>query len=399
MNALSTRRGLAPVDRHFARLIGRLARQAGEDAALLEETAAWVSRERGRGHSCLLLEKAAGQPKLGGDESGPGRTPSKDRSRKVEHLPSLEAWRETLRGSSLVALPDDASGPGAAVAKNLTSKPLTPKLLTPKPLVLDASDRLYLWRYWRAEQKLAARLLAMAPTGDGEAGLAASVAALWRRLFPDAAGAEIDSQAAAAAAALTSPLSLVSGGPGTGKTTTVVRLLAVAAEAWPDLRIQLAAPTGKAAARLDEAIRGQLEKMDEDLRLKVEALPRKAATLHRTLGYSPRTDRFRHHAGRPLTCDLLVIDEASMVDLLMMHAALDALPAGSRLVLLGDRDQLASVETGFVFGDLCAAAGLERPEAESPEPPEARRRLPARLQRAYDLLAGIPTDLETEESG
>ncbi|MEY2633350.1 MAG: exodeoxyribonuclease subunit alpha, partial [Pseudomonadota bacterium] len=160
---------------------------------------------------------------------------------------------------------------------------------------------------------------------------------------------------------------IITGGPGTGKTTTVVRLLAVlqalalaGGKAASPLRIRLAAPTGKAAARLNAAIARavaglKLEALADGERIR-QAIPLQVSTLHRLLGSRPDSRRFRHHGGNPLPLDVLVIDEASMVDLEMMAAVLDALPATARLILLGDKDQLASVEAGAVLGELCRRA-------------------------------------------
>ncbi|MEO1370351.1 MAG: AAA family ATPase, partial [Acidobacteriota bacterium] len=231
------------------------------------------------------------------------------------------------------------------------------------------------WRDRRAASRVAARRVerpgagpAAGPTpqlGVGGIDGVETLGELWRRLFPPGHGDDIDWQAAGAATALESRLTIISGGPGTGKTTTVVRMLALLhAAGAPNAeqkapKFELAAPTGKAAARLVEAIHGQLAELARgglDLRPRLGAI--QAKTLHRLLQYSPRSNRFGRNGERPLTCDVLVLDEASMVDLLMMDAVLEALPAAARLVLLGDRDQLSSVDAGFVFGDLCTAAGL-----------------------------------------
>ncbi|MEX3825071.1 AAA family ATPase, partial [Paraburkholderia sp. BR14262] len=183
-----------------------------------------------------------------------------------------------------------------------------------------------------------------------------------------------DWQKLACALAARSAFSIVTGGPGTGKTTTVVRLLALlqtlalgragqGAHAARPLRIRLAAPTGKAAARLNESIAGAVERLPFDaLQAHVDAvalrnaIPTVVTTLHRVLGTRPGSRRFRHDAANPLPVDVLVIDEASMVDLEMMAAVLDALPPSARLILLGDKDQLASVEAGAVLGELCDRA-------------------------------------------
>lgn len=316
-DALAAAGALEPIDLHLGRLLQRSA--GGEDGDVVALTAALLSRQRSRGHSCIHLADWAGRPF---PAEGPGALPA---------LPDLESWSRSLAASALVG-----DGDGST------------------PLVRDDGGRLYLGRYWHAEKRLAGRLIERL-AGSPPAVDAARLAPLFRRLFPPPDTAAADWQSVAAAVALAGRVALVSGGPGTGKTTTVARVLALLLADDPGLRVALAAPTGKAAARLGEAITGQIAELpiDDELR---GLIPTGASTLHRLLGYQPRRDLFRHHAGRPLTCDALVIDEASMVDLLLMDSALDALPTRARVVLLGDRDQLASVETGFVFGDLCAAA-------------------------------------------
>uniref|UniRef100_UPI0025DD8F0A exodeoxyribonuclease V subunit alpha n=1 Tax=Thiocapsa sp. TaxID=2024551 RepID=UPI0025DD8F0A len=246
------------------------------------------------------------------------------------------------------------------------------------PLVLVGS-RLYLRRYWRYEQAVRAGIddrSARSQSLQGALPIEA-MRSLLERLFPPARtlGQTADWQKLACALAARSAFSIITGGPGTGKTTTVVRLLALLqalalAEPLPDqrlagrplrpLRIRLAAPTGKAAARLNESIAAAVASLPLDDLAQGEvvraAIPITVSTLHRLLGSRPDTRRLRHHAGNPLALDVLVIDEASMVDLEMMAAVLDALPANARLVLLGDKDQLASVEAGAVLGELCGRA-------------------------------------------
>lgn len=185
------------------------------------------------------------------------------------------------------------------------------------PLVLDAEGRLYLHRHFDEERRLARRLLlAASPEGGG--------------------------------------LSITSGGPGTGKTTRVASELATQLQARPGLRIALAAPTGKAAARMTEALRERAADFAPDLR---ERLPGESFTVHRLLGFRPGGG-FAHDAANPLPIDLLVVDEASMLDLALATRLLEAVPPQARIVLLGDKDQLAAVESGAVFADLSAERGL-----------------------------------------
>jgi exodeoxyribonuclease V alpha subunit len=241
------------------------------------------------------------------------------------------------------------------------------------PLVFDG-ERLYLRRYWRDETLVAdsirARAAASRPVESH------SVRTWLDLLFASQrAQQKPDWQKLACAVALRGSVAIITGGPGTGKTYTVARLLALLFAVAPDAarqRIALAAPTGKAAARLKQSI----DKALTDLAERVgAALPLReltsrmgaARTLHSLLGARPDTRAFAHHAGNPLDVDVLIVDEASMVHLEMMASLLDALPPGATLILLGDKDQLASVEAGAVLGDLChdaQAGGYSRATAD-----------------------------------
>jgi exodeoxyribonuclease V alpha subunit len=230
--------------------------------------------------------------------------------------------------------------------------------------VLDEAGRLYLYRYWAYQEALARGLLGRASWTDTARqldGTSAAARGLRERLdalFPRStalAPGEIDGQRVAASVALLRRLCVVSGGPGTGKTTTVTKILALlvesAAERTP--RIELAAPTGKAAARMVEAIRQAKTRLGLEERV-AAAIPDDAKTLHRLLGYRRGRVSFRHGPEHPLPVDVLVVDEASMVDLALMAKLVAALPPAARLLLVGDRDQLASVEAGAVLGDIGA---------------------------------------------
>jgi exodeoxyribonuclease V alpha subunit len=263
----------------------------------------------------------------------------------LAELTTLFPWLEPADASEPAMLPDAEELRGALLASPAVAGPGEQA-----PLILDENDRLYLYRYFAAEQRVAADLAARAgqrlhPDPDQ----AASRLAL---LFPDRT-TEPDLQKIAVALAQLAGLTILSGGPGTGKTWTAARILRLAAAlARQPLNMALAAPTGKAAARLDESIRNSAA----DIGLVPLATLPEAKTLHRLLGCRPDDDSFRHNSANPLDLDLLLVDEASMIDLILMDNLLAALPPSCRLILLGDHNQLASVEAGSLFGDLCRNA-------------------------------------------
>lgn len=262
---------------------------------------------------------------------------------EASDVPDAAAWRDALRASRWVATPerDTIAAPTA-------------------PLVLE-DGLLYLRRYREYERRLAQglqRIAARSPTTSDFTNLAPVFAAL----FPGARNG--DRQAVAAALALQQSLLLITGGPGTGKTATIARLLLLllaqaqqAGNAPP--RVALAAPTGRAAERMAQSLRSaatQLRAAGLDAGL-CDALPTDASTLHRLLGSIVDSPRFRHGADNPLPYDVIVVDEASMVDLPLMCKLVEAVRADARLILLGDRDQLPSVEAGDVLAAIVDAAG------------------------------------------
>ncbi|MCE4058202.1 exodeoxyribonuclease V subunit alpha [Pseudomonas sp. Au-Pse12] len=340
---------LRSLDRAFVGFLHEL--DPGCDPLVLM-AAALTSHQLGHGHVCLDLFETLKEPDFalslppeGDAQSGAPVLPS-------QVLAGLEGahWCKVLAGSRLVALAADHGD----VSRQ-------------RPLVLSGK-RLYLRRYWAYERRidnaLRQRLAVTEATPE-------NLSQRLDGLFGVArASGRIDWQKLACALATRGAFSIITGGPGTGKTTTVVRLLALlqgpAVEARKPLRIRLAAPTGKAAARLTESISLQVRSLavPDDVR---EMIPSEVTTVHRLLGNRPGTRHFRHHAGNRLPLDVLVVDEASMIDLEMMANLLDALPIHARLVLLGDKDQLASVEAGAVLGDLCrdAEAGWYNPQTRA----------------------------------
>jgi exodeoxyribonuclease V alpha subunit len=235
----------------------------------------------------------------------------------------------------------------------------TPEAPGNLPLIVDDDGRLYLHRYFDYERRLVRRLLTAGPAPldrAAQARVAAQLATLFAR-NAEMLGARPDWQKIAAALACSGNLTIISGGPGTGKTTTVVNLLACLLAEDPDCRIALAAPTGKAAARMLEAIRERAQHLSLEVQTR---LPTQSSTVHRLLGVTPASGTFRHDTDNPLAIDVLVVDEASMLDLALATKLLEAVPATARIVLLGDKDQLAAVEAGAVFAELCADPTLSR---------------------------------------
>ncbi len=228
------------------------------------------------------------------------------------------------------------------------------------PLILDG-DLLAFRRFHAGEQEIRDAVQSRVEAADADVDIQ-KVKPLFTTLFDPQTSTEGDWQAVAAAAAMRSRFLCIAGGPGTGKTTTVIRLMALLLQNDPEQRIKLAAPTGKAANRMAESIGGQLARLDVDDELKGR-IPTTAATLHRLLGYRPSQARFTYGRDRTLEADVVIIDEASMIDHALFTSLLAALHEDTRLILIGDPDQLPSVEAGFVFGDLCRAGESESKSA------------------------------------
>ncbi len=307
---------LPPLCYYFARFVAQGA--GAPPDGLLAVSAALASLCNLAGDVCVDLARHAGRPLFEDPGPGPGGPAALPRA------PALGDWVAGLAASPWVG------GPGG-----------------PEPLILDR-ERLYLGKLWHYEDRVTQALLGrMTQVGGLDA---QRLGEGLDRLFPPLVAGELDWQRVAAAIAATRRFAVISGGPGTGKTTTVVKVLALLLGQDTGIRIALAAPTGKAAARLGEAVRGGKTRVTGFADI-LPRIPEEASTIHRLLGMG-HGDLPRHRAANPLPLDCLVVDEASMIDLPLMARLLDALPATTRLILLGDRDQLASVEAGNVLGDI-----------------------------------------------
>ena len=308
------------LDRHFAAFIEE---QAGGEQPLVALAAALVSRKRSEGHICLSLETLAGStlPEMPAD----GVTPIQ--------LPRLKEWTRALRASPVVG----------SRGRVQTADPGCPSSALPPPLLGIRANTGCGDPQARGQRAAATRLAGAQPEAPGS-------------LSPTP-GEPVNWQREAALAAVRQGFCVISGGPGTGKTHTLVLILALLLELEPHrkLRIAVAAPTGKAAARIQDSIRTVKATLGCDETIKAQ-LPERASTIHRLLGYLPDSARFRHDADNPVPYDVVAVDEASMVDLALMTKLFRAIPVSARVILLGDKDQLASVEAGAVLGDICAAA-------------------------------------------
>ena len=360
---------LTPLDRHFA-LEMSLLHPSDSQHPLFILLCALLSQQLSSQHSCLVLAHIV------------PLNPMAEQNSHCKISLSLEALTETLQNFDAV---------GQAGSN--------------KPLIFD-NGRLYLQRYHQFETSVAASLIRLSGSvskhlsedvSHQEQTQTGKLRSLLDQLFPANVSdphsltrnvlttnvltnsedtAPIDWQKVATATALGKKLSVITGGPGTGKTTTVTKLLLLL-QMESQQEIRLVAPTGKAAARLSESIKASKARLakelsayanvidddhnrnSQDFLTALGRIPEEASTLHRLLGVIPNSPHFRHHQGNPLRLDLLIVDEASMVDLPMMYKLLSALPEHASLILLGDQDQLASVEAGAVLADICA--GLKMP--------------------------------------
>lgn len=346
-------RVLRPIDVQAARLLARLDQGHCDQLAVV---AAFASRATGQGHTCLPLSVLPGWLAEAGFESEPFRDPA--------------ALRRHLLASPVIGRPGDL-----------------------RPLILDGHNNLFLFRLHCYEEAIAQDLRQRAAGIEDVS--APLVRPLIEELFPASAPAAIDWQRTAAALALCKRFLVISGGPGTGKTYTVARILALlTAVSAEKPRIALAAPTGKAALRLQESIHSAKTTLPRHLS---DLIPDQAQTLHRLLGFQSSRPGFLHNASNPLHLDLLILDEASMIDVPLMAATLAALPLACRVLLLGDRDQLASVEAGNLFGDLCGDGAIRWSSRllEQMQPLVGQDHIPSPSPEAPDPLADSLVILHT----
>lgn len=253
------------------------------------------------------------------------------------------AGRRLRLGETYYSLPPETEWADSLLASGLAGDGSTVT-----PLVLERGEA-YFYRYWKAWREVAAGLARRARRRREVGG---GLAERFAQLIPPSPGGGSEPQAEAAFSCLNGGLAVISGGPGTGKTTLAKQLVQLLLAENPAARILLAAPTGKAASRLYQAVRGA-----------GESCLRPAATLHRLLEFRPESDRFGRHEGNLLPADAVIVDEASMIGLLLFNGLLKALPETARLVLVGDGRQLASVNAGGVFASLCAGAAGEKSAA------------------------------------
>jgi len=308
---------LSELDIHFARFLANL---SGSDSSHFGLAAALVSNVTVNGDVCLDLSSWAETVVL---EQRDGEEPV--------ICPELAVWQEALHTNDVVGKPGDF-----------------------RPLILDEKNRLYLYRYWDYENKLSNAILRRL-NEDIKGVDTALLKESLKRLFPPNKEGDADWQKIAAITAAFKKICVISGGPGTGKTFTVTKILSLLIEQskGKNLNILLSAPTGKAVAKLSESIR-EVKSTLNCSDVIIDSIPENTYTIHRMLKTMQGSPYFFHNSENPLPADVVVVDEASMVDLALMSKLLQAVPPNARLILLGDRDQLASVEAGSVLGDICA---------------------------------------------
>jgi len=323
------------IDIQFAQFITALAGEINEDLRL---SAALLSYFTMQGHICIELATLAEQTFPSAAEPSPFQIT----------CPPLTRWLESLHNSRVVGKPGEYA-----------------------PLILDQQHRLYLYKYWDYEQQLAILIRQRLTRTRNDTNVKLLAEGL-SRLFPVQDPLNLENrQKMAVEIAVQRNFCLISGGPGTGKTAIIIKILTLLLEQNAQLNIALAAPTGKAAIRLQESITHALPQLNCAQEIKA-AIPQETYTIHRLLGINPDSLSSHNYANYLLPYDVVVIDEASMIDLALMTRLAQAIPLTARLILLGDKDQLISVEAGTVLGDICEVGKMPvettRSEYEPPIP-------------------------------
>ena len=318
---------ISKADTHFANFIADLSKDNDPEIFL---GAALVSSATGNGDICLDIQTISEKQVI------------KEKNGEMPVIfPKLDVWLEKLRKSPVVGKPGEFS-----------------------PLILDENNRLYLYRYWEYE-KILSESIKRRVKEDVKDIDASLLKESLKRLFPENSGPgksenDINWQKIASLTAAIKRFCVISGGPGTGKTYTVAKILAILLEQakGDKLRIFLCAPTGKAAAKLGESIKKAKEELNCSATIK-QAIPVETYTIHRILKTIPGSPYFRYNPENLLPADVVIVDEASMVDLALMSKLVSSIPMTARLILMGDRDQLASVEAGSVLGDICDTSCMQ----------------------------------------
>ena len=318
---------LTKQDIHFANFIADLSEEDDPEIIL---GAALVSNATGQGDICLDLGSVSGKKMM------------EDQNTEIPLiLPKLDEWLEEIRKSPVVGKPGEFC-----------------------PLILDKNNRLYLYRYWEYENILSESIKRRIKEDVKNINTSLLQDSL-KRFFPKNSKSQnsrndINWQKVASITVAIKNFCVISGGPGTGKTYTVAKILSILLEQEPSekLRIFLCAPTGKAAAKLSESIKQTKEELNCSDAVK-RAIPLETYTIHRMLKAIPGSPYFRYNSENLLPADVVIVDEASMVDLALMSKMISSIPMTSRLILMGDRNQLASVESGSVLGDICDTTRME----------------------------------------
>ena len=302
------------IDLEFCRFLLRMDSGIGPEVLLAAGLTSYAYRQ---GNICISIDRQSTHPVI---------------TESAIRYPEAENWINRLKKANVIGSPGDF-----------------------KPLILDKANRLYLHKLWNYEQDLAKNIIGRSQKESVKVNENLLKDGL-SRLF-DYSEDEPDWQAIAAVAAVYNYLTVISGGPGTGKTTTVLKILALILEQYAereqDPSIALAAPTGKAAARLEDSIVSSIDSLHSAGEIKSK-IPTEGQTLHQLLGARRNSSTFRYNEDNPLPYDIVIVDEASMVDQALMSRLVKALLHDARLILIGDKDQLASVEAGSVLGSICS---------------------------------------------